>query len=150
MDGKMKQLVATVALAGAITAGSAGVAFAADGSGGGSNASSGGPSAQTAKRHPAVRLAVRRGVIETVLATVGGTRADLRAALQSGKTISDYATAQGKDPQAVVTALVNAADAKVDELVANGTITQERGNTIKGKVPDRVNKIMTRQFGQHA
>jgi hypothetical protein len=96
-----------------------------------------------------VRAAIRRGVVNVTLATVGGTRADLRTFLQSGKTLSDYATAQGKDPQTLVTALVNAADARIDQAVTNGKITADRAATMKGKVPDRVNQIVTHQFGQH-
>jgi hypothetical protein len=143
MDTKLKKVVATVALAGAITAGTAGAAFAADGST--SNTTT--PSAQAARRHPGLRRQIRKGGVKVIVDTVGGTRADLRAALKSGKTIREYA---GDKADAVVTALVSAADAKIDQLVADHTITPERGATIKGKVPDRVNKLMDRHFGQHA
>jgi uncharacterized protein YidB (DUF937 family) len=142
----MKKLVATVALAGAITAGTAGAAFAADSSGTGSTD----PSAQTAKGHPGLRLEVRRGGAKVVTDTLGVTRADLRTALKSGQTISQYATSLGKDPQTVTDALVNAANAKIVQLVADGKLPQDRAATIKGKVPARVEKIMNRQFGQHA
>jgi hypothetical protein len=143
MDTKLKKIVATVALAGAITAGTAGAAFAADGTSGGTTT----PNAQALRRHPRLFRNVRQAAIKIVVDTVGGTRQDLRAALQSGKTISQYA---GDKSDAVVTALVNAADAKVDQAVAAGKITPERGATIKSKVPDRVNTLVNRQFGQHA
>jgi hypothetical protein len=143
---KMQKLVATVALAGAITVGTAGMAFAADSTGSGSSAAT----AQTAKRHPVIRKEIRRDGAKIVLSTLGVSKDDLKAALKSGQSISEYATSLGKDPQAVVTALVNAADAKVDQLVANKTITADRGATIKSKVPDRVNKIVNHHFGQAA
>ena len=59
MDSKIKKLVATVALAGAVTVGTAGAAVAADGSA----ARSADPSAQTGRRHPGLRRAgpARRG-----------------------------------------------------------------------------------------
>jgi uncharacterized protein YidB (DUF937 family) len=142
----MKKLVATVALAGAITAGTAGAAFAADGSG----TAPADPSAQTAKGHPGIRREVRRAAVKVITDTLGVSRADLRAALQSGQTISEYATSLGKDPQTVTDALVNAANTKIDQLVADGKLPQDRADTIKGKVPARVDKIMNRQFGQHA
>ena len=47
-------------------------------------------------------------------------------------------------------ALVTAADTKIDQLVADGKSTQDRADTIKGKVPARVDRLMDRQFGQHA
>jgi hypothetical protein len=145
MDTKLKRLVATVALAGAITAGTAGAAFAADGS----SPSGGDATAQTARRpHPALRRAIRRGVVKVTSDTLGVSRADLVAALKSGKSISDYATSLGKKPQDVVTALVNAANAKIDQLVANERITSDQGATAKSKVPDRVDKLVHHVFGQ--
>jgi ribosomal protein S20 len=140
----MKKLVATVALAGAITAGTAGVAFAADGTA----TAPTDPSAQTAKGHPRLRLAVRRAAGKVVADTLGVSRADLRTALKTGQTITDYATSLGKDPQTVTDALVNAANTKLDQLVADGTLQQDRADTIKAKVPARVDKIMNRHFGQ--
>ena len=140
----MKKLVATVALAGAITTGTAGAAFAADDSGSGATD----PSAQTAKGHPGLRREVRRGAFKTVLDTLGGTKEDLRAALKGGQSISEYATSLQKDPQTVVDALVNAANTKLDQLAADGKLPQERVDTIKGKVPARVDAFVNRHFGQ--
>ena len=114
---KMQKFVAAVALAGAITVGTAGMAFAADGSGTGSG--TGAATAQAAKRHP---LAPQGDPPRRREDRDHHPRSDQgrpRAALKSGKSISEYATSLGKDPQAVVDALVKAADAKVDQLVAN-------------------------------
>jgi hypothetical protein len=142
----MKKLVATVALAGAVTVGTAGAAFAADSSPSGSTD----PSAQTAKGHPALRRAVRRGAVKVITDTLGVTRQDLRTALKSGQTISQYTTSLGKDPKAVTDALVTAADTKIDQLVTNGKLPQDRADTLKGKVAARVDTLMNHQFGQHA
>src|SRR6266480_1878317 len=130
MDTKIRKLVATVALAGAVTAGTAGAAFAAD-----TGSTPSDPSAQGAKGHPALRRAVRRGAIKVVTDTLGVSREDLRAALKGGKSISEYATSLGKDPQTVANALVAAADTKIDQLVADGRLQSDRAETIKGKVP---------------
>ena len=56
MDSKIKKLVATVALAGAVTVGTAGVAVAAEAGSGSTE-----PAAQTGKRHPGLRREVRAG-----------------------------------------------------------------------------------------
>ena len=144
MDSKIKKLVAGVALAGALTVGTAGVAAAAD-----SSTTPADPSAQAAK-HPGLRLKVRRGAIKVVTDTLGVSRQALRTALKRGQTLSDYATSVGKTPKDVVDALTNAANTKLDQLVADGTITQERADTAKGKLPARIDKLMNRQFGQHA
>jgi len=144
MDSKIKKLVAGVALAGALTAATAGVAVAAD-----SSSTTSAPSAQTAK-HPLLRIRVRRATVKVVTDTLGVSREDLRTAMQSGQTLTQYATSLGKDPQTLVDALTNAANTKLDQLVADGTITQERADTVKGKLPARIDKLMNRQFGQHA
>jgi uncharacterized protein YidB (DUF937 family) len=145
MDSKIKKLVATVALAGAVTAGTAGAAFAADG-----GTTSTDPSTQTANGHPGLRREVRRGAIKVITDTLGVSRQDLRTALKGGQSISEYATSLGKDPQTVTDALVNAANTKIDQLVADGKLQQDRADTIKGKVPGRVDKLMNRHFGQQA
>jgi hypothetical protein len=145
MDSKLKKLVAGVALAGALTVGTAGVAVAAEGTGG----STPDPSAQVQRRHPWIRAAIRRGTIKVVTDTLGVSRQDLRQALQGGQTLGEYATSLGKE-QAVVDALTNAATTKLDQLAANGKITPERAATAKSKLPERIDKLMNHQFGQHA
>lgn len=146
MDSKVKKLVAGVALAGALTVGTAGVAFAADTSGTGTTT----PSGQAAHHHPGIRAAVRHGTIKVVTDTLGVSRQQLRDALKGGQTVSDYATSLGKDPQTVVDALTKAADARIDQALANGRIDQQRADTMKSKLPDRIDKLMNHQFGQHA
>jgi len=148
MDSKLTKLVAGVALAGALTVGTAGVAVAADGSGG----SATDPSAQTGKHpgHPALRLKVRKAAVQVITDTLGVSRQDLRTAMKGGQTLSEYATSLGKDPQTLVDALTNAATTKLDQLVSDGTMTQERADTVKGKLPARIDKLVNRQFGQHA
>ncbi|HEX5587084.1 MAG TPA: hypothetical protein VFZ17_07230 [Acidimicrobiia bacterium] len=137
---RTKQLVATVALAGAVTAGTAGMAFAADGT----SAPAKDPSTQAA--HP--RLRARHALGGLVAKTIGIERADLRAALKSGQSVAEIAQAHNVDPQAVVDAVVSAVNQRVDQAVANGKITAERGDTIKGKVADRANTLVNRHFGQ--
>jgi hypothetical protein len=144
MDSKITKLVAGVALAGALTVGTAGVAVAADGSAPPSD-----PSGQTG-RHPGLRIQVRRATVQVVTDTLGVSRQELREAMKGGQTLAQYATSLGKDPQTLVDALTGAANTKLDELVADGTITQERADTVKSKLPGRIDKLMNRQFGQHA
>ena len=145
MDSKITKLVAGIALAGALTVGTAGVAVAADGSGSTTTA----PTGQAAK-HPGLRAKLRHGAIKVVTDTLGVSRQQLRDALKGGQTISQYATSLGKDPQTVVDALTKAANDELDQLVADGTIKPERAATVKQKLPARIDKLMNRQFGQHA
>jgi hypothetical protein len=144
MDAKFKKLVAGVALAGALTVGTAGVAGAAE-----AGTPTTDPSAQTG-RHPWLRLRIRRAVVKVVTETLGVSREDLHTALQGGQTLSEYTVSLGKDPQTVVDALTNAANTKLDQLVAEAKITPERAETAKSKLPARIDRLMNRQFGQHA
>jgi len=143
---KMKKLVATVAMAGALTAGTAGMAYAADS---GSGSGSGTPAA-TATRHPRLRAMVRRHGAKIVADTLGVSTQDLRTALQGGQSINEYAKSLGKNPADVKTALVNAAHTAIDRAVANGRIDQARGDELKGKVEARVDKVLDHHFGQGA
>jgi hypothetical protein len=146
MDSKIKKLAAGVALAGALTVGTAGAAFAADTSGTGTTT----PSGQAAGRHPGRRAEVRRETVKVVTDTLGVSRQQLRDALKGGQTLSAYTTSLGKDPQTVVDALTKAADSRIDQALANGKIDQSRAETMKSKLPDRIDKLMSHQFGQHA
>jgi hypothetical protein len=141
----IKKLVATVAIAGTLTAGTAGMAYAAEGDTSGSGS---GTPAATATRHPRLRLAVRRHAVKIVAETLGVSTDDVRAALKGGQSITEYANSLGKDPQAVTDALVNAANQAIDRLVANGRIDEAKGNELKAKVPARVETVMNRHFGQ--
>jgi hypothetical protein len=144
MNTTMKKMVASVAMAGAMTAGSvglAGSAYAAD------DAGAGKPSA-TGARHPRLRHAIRHRAGKVITETLGVSRAELRDALRSGQSVNEYAASLGKDPQAVEDALVNAANARLDQAVANGRIDQARADEVKAKVPARVDKLMDHHFGQ--
>jgi hypothetical protein len=143
MKVQMKKVVATVAMAGAITAGTAGMAYAADSSGSTSE-----KPAATAQRHPRLRLAVRRHAGKIVADTLGVTTQDLRAALKGGQSVSEYATSLGKNPADVGTALVNGANTAIDKAVANGRIDQAKGDELKGKVGARVDTALNHHFGQ--
>jgi len=140
MKHRTKQLIATVALAGAVTAGTAGVAFAADGSSGAAT----NPSGQV--RHPRAARALGGVVADTI----GISRADLRTALKSGQTIRQVATDHGVDPQKVVDAALAAVNTRVDQAVANGRISADRGATIKAKAAERAPQLLDHVFGQKA
>jgi hypothetical protein len=146
MDSKIKKIAAGVALAGALTVGTAGAAFAADSSSTGTST----PSTQAANGHPRIRAEFRRGAVKVAADTLGVSRQDLRTALKGGQTISEYATSQGKDPQAVVDALTSAAKTKLAQLVEAGRFSQDQADSITSKLATRIDTLMNHHFGQHA
>ena len=146
MDSKIKKLTAGIALAGALTVGTAGAAFAADSS----TTTNATPSTQTAAGHPRIKADFRRGAMKVVADTLGVSRQDLRAALGAGQTVSQYATSLGKDPQTVVDALNNGANTKLDQLVTSGRFSQEQADAVTSKLSSRIDTLMNHQFRQHA
>ena len=123
MHSTLKKVVATVAVAGALTVGTAGAAFAADGS---SGSTTGGAVAGQSARHPGIRLRVAKAAFKIVLDQLGVSKDELKAALKGGQTISQYATLLGKE-QALSDALNQAANDRIDQAVTNGKISAERG-----------------------
>ena len=94
---------------------------------------------------PAVRKAARavrrrrlRRAGKLAATTIGITPAELLKELRAGKTIATIATEHGVQPQAVVTALENAATAKIAAAQAANKITAERA----AKLTTRFNRLI--------
>ena len=100
-------------------------------------------------KHPRLRHAARAAG-KVVLGVTGGTPQELRSYLKGGGTVAQWATDHGSSPLAVIDALVSAADARVEQALANGKIDQARADTIKEKIPTIVEKLVNRTWGQHA
>ena len=96
--------------------------------------------ARSARR--ALRLRIRKGAAAVITQTIGIDRTTLRAALASGQTIAQIATAKGVDPQTVIQALVTAATSKLDAAAQAGRITAARATKIEAKLPDLAAKLV--------
>jgi uncharacterized protein YlaN (UPF0358 family) len=68
----------------------------------------------------------------------------LRDEIQSGATVEEAITAAGGDPQEAVTAVLAAANARHDEAVASGRITQEQADQRLADLETRLNDWLTR------
>jgi len=90
------------------------------------------------------------GGLDAAATYLGLTEAQLRAQLESGKSLADVAKAQDKTVDGLVQALVGAAKTKLDAAVAAGRLTQTQANSIladlKSRVTDFVNGTAPR-FG---
>ena len=78
-----------------------------------------------------------------IAAFLGLSQSDLRADLQSGRTLAQIATAQGKTESGLETAIVADAKSHLDAEVAAGTITAAQGASrladLQSHVDDMVN-----------
>ena len=81
-----------------------------------------------------MNTAARQSVITSFLGT---TAAALQTSLQSGKSLAQLATAAGKAPADLITALVNYDNAQIDAQVTAGTLTSAQATALKANVTKR-------------
>jgi hypothetical protein len=94
------------------------------------------------------------GGLDAAATYLGLTQAQLRAQLESGKSLADVAKAKDKSVDGLVSALVDAAKKKLDSAVAAGRLTQKQADSIlsdlKSHATDFVNgKMPPRPDGDH-
>ena len=63
---------------------------------------------------------------------------ELEAALEDGKSLADVAAEKSVDVQAVTDALVAAANTRIDERVADGSLTEEQAAEVRAEISEWV------------
>jgi transposase-like protein len=126
----MKKLIAAVTTAGLLVAGTAGIAQAAEN-----------PRARADARvsHQARRV---RAAAHVAADTIGIDAKALWTAVRDGQSVADVARSHDVEPQAVIDAIVAAANTKIEAAVDAGKIDADRAATMKEKVPARVTKLV--------
>ena len=147
----LKKIVAPVVVAGVLLGGalSAGTASAATPAAPSTAAAA--PQATPGSQHArswlrAHRRRLRREGAVISAKTIGVTTQDLVTELRSGKSVADVAGEHGVSAQTVINALVTAADARVDQAVADHTLTSAQATTVKAKLPTWVAKAVNHVF----
>lgn len=84
------------------------------------------------------RRALRRAAVVLSARTIGITPKQLVTELRSGKSIAQVATEHNVSTQTVVTALTDAADARIAKAVSAGHLTQARATKLTAALPDRI------------
>lgn len=89
---------------------------------------------------------VRRRAVHAAVAvsakTIGISVDDLRAAIKSGQSVADVATAHNVDPTTVVNAIVAAGTARIDKAVANHHLTAAQAAKLKAALPERAQRFV--------
>jgi hypothetical protein len=93
---------------------------------------------------PPVVKARGAGPLAAAATYLGMTVADLRTALQGGKSLAQVATDKGKSVDGLVAALTADAKKKLDAAVAAGDITQAQANTLLSKLTAQVTEQVNR------
>jgi hypothetical protein len=92
-----------------------------------------------------IRLAGLRASAEVIGITPQALRADLKA----GQTVAQVANAKGITTTTLVGDLTHDVDARIQQAVTNGRITQDQATKVEAKVPTAITKAVNHQFGQH-
>jgi hypothetical protein len=88
------------------------------------------------------RFGHRVVALDAAAEALGMTVGDLRTDLMDGLTLAQVAEAHGVDREALVGALVAAADAHLDEAVADGELTEEEAAERREGIEERVTAMV--------
>jgi hypothetical protein len=138
------KILATATAVGALTAGGATAAFAVDGTGSDSNSAAVGERGERARP-------LRQGLRAAFTAaadTLGLTTQELREQMKNGP--QSIAGVAGDQTDEVIAAIVAALSARIDEAVANGSVSSERADQAKSWLPERAERMVNRVPGQPA
>lgn len=147
-----KKIVAPVVIGAALLGGAATAGVATAGAASASTPTVAASSTAPAGSHPARawvkahRHELRRAGLAVSAKAIGVTPKELATELRSGKSIADVAGEHNVSTQTVVTDLVNAADAKVDQAVAGNVLTPAQAAKIKAALPARIAKVVNHTF----
>jgi uncharacterized protein YidB (DUF937 family) len=75
---------------------------------------------------------------EAVADFIGLSQEDIRAAFEEGSTLAEVAADQGISEGDLTAFLIDYMSADIDEAVANGQLTQERGDAMKERLGERI------------
>lgn len=87
------------------------------------------------------------GVVEAAADVLGMDVTELHEQLRDGNSLADVATAQGMDVEQFKTDLLAAIQTKIDEKVADGTITQEQGDNLYERLSGNIDDIVEKTPG---
>ena len=144
----MKRLIATVAVGGAVvmgaaTVGIAGAAYASTPTAAVTALHNSGTVATWVRTH---HNAIRRAVVTISANSIGVTPQDLVSELHSGKSIAEIAGEHSVPVQNVVNALVNAAQARIDQAEQHGRLNSTTASKMTAALPRYATKLVNHTF----
>jgi hypothetical protein len=135
---KLTKIIAAATTAAVLTTGAVTVAGAATG---GSSTQDKPAASATVGHHinwKALRRLIRRRGAVIAAKTIGIPVKQLVQEVKGGKTVGQVATDHGSTPQAVINALVAAADKAVDNQVAKHHLSADQAAKIKAALPAKI------------
>jgi hypothetical protein len=144
----IKKSLAAVTVAGLLTVGVAGTAFAAPSDPGTatSDTPAGQTQTQTQTQDRATHRGVRRDAIkaaaQAAASTIGVEVAELKAAVKGGQTVGAFAESKGVSADSVVTAVVEVLNGRIDQAVTDGKVDEARAAKVKERVPEFAQRLV--------
>lgn len=87
--------------------------------------------------------------MQTVADALGMEVDELRDALRDGQTIADLAEERGVSLDDVLDAVLDEIKSRLDDLVADGTLTQERADEMLERAREHVTALLNGELGEH-
>ena len=81
-----------------------------------------------------IAAAASKLMLDTAANTLGMSPRDLLGELRDGLTLAEIAQQKGNDLSKLKTAMLAAANTRIDEAVKNGRLTQDKANELKAKL----------------
>lgn len=94
--------------------------------------------------HQRILRRVRQAIVESSATALGMTPEELRAELKAGSSLADVAESRDVSIDDVKAQIVRDAETKLDQLVADGRLDQERADAALAKLTERLDTIVTR------
>lgn len=133
----MKKILAILVTA--VVLGASGFAVASAASPGGKTSES--PTAGDAAKAK-VRAGARKAAFKAAADAIGLSPADLLEAMKGNHSIADVATAHSVEVQKVIDAVVTALDARIQQALTDGKITNEQATKLTAAVAKRAPKLV--------
>jgi len=85
--------------------------------------------------------------LEGAASYLGLTEAELRAALEDGKSLAEIAKAEGKSVDGLVQKLVDSASKRLDQAVEDGRLTRAHADEIEQSLEEHITGLVNREPG---
>jgi hypothetical protein len=81
-----------------------------------------------------IAATARQLMLDTAANMLSMSSGDLQGELRDGLTLAEIAQQKGVDPNKLKTAMLAAANTRIDEAVKNGRLTQDKADELKAKI----------------
>lgn len=97
-------------------------------------------------RGPRGDLARDSEVVQAITGATGLTPQEILAAMEDGSTLADVVEANGGDVAALQAEVTDVAQARIDDALANGRISQEQADRLSENLPSIIDELFNTSF----